>query len=346
MSVNLQTRFRGLLATLLVTLVVVSLSGCDAPSDGSEIQTLYGRTMGTSYSIKYVGSSGSTRSIQLGVDSLLADLNQTMSTYIDDSELNQFNDHFGDEWIPVSEQLFNVVSRALEISKLSNGAFDVTVGPLVDLWGFGPKNRIEQVPEQSVMDQVRQVVGYQAIELDPEQPAIRKIEPRRLDLSAIAKGYGSDLVAEYLDNQGISSYLVEIGGEMRLKGQKPDGQLWRVAIETPDTGQRQAFKIIPLTDASIATSGDYRNYFEVDGKRYSHTIDPATGYPISHTLASVSVIADNCRDADAFATAMMVMGVEKSLALAEQQQLAVFLIEKTEQGFVEHSSSKFAAYLQ
>lgn len=333
------------LTGLLAGFLFLNLAGCSG-SDSNAIQTLYGQTMGTSYNIKYVGSKSSTRAMQLGIDSLLAELNETMSTYLDDSELSQLNENFSTDWIPVSDSLFKVVSRAIEISQLSHGAFDITVGPLVDLWGFGPEARPDQIPDVDVMQATQKVIGYQAVELRSAPAAIRKTEPRRLDLSAIAKGYGVDLVADYLVQQGVENYLIEIGGEMRLSGLKPDGETWRVAIETPEQAQRQIFKILALTDVAIATSGDYRNYFEVDGQRYSHTIDPATGYPITHSLASVSVLADNCMDADGFATAMMVLGVEQSLALAEQQNLAVLLIEKSADGFIEHTSSQMNTYLE
>ena len=314
------------------------LAGC-SNTDKASVQTFYGATMGTSYSVKFVGVKSQIKGLQNGVDDRLVDINDAMSTYIDDSELNRFNEDFQSDWFDASPPLKEVVSMALEVSEQSQGAFDITVGPLVDLWGFGPMDRPEEVPNNDILSAVFRDVGYQAVVVGDQ--GLKKSEPRRLDLAAIAKGYGVDVIAEYLQSQGVDNFLVEIGGEMRLGGVKPGDKIWQIAVETPATSQRDAFKIMPLTNAGVATSGDYRNYFEVEGVRYSHTIDPATGYPITHNLASATVVHESCAMADAWATAMMVMGVEKSLAVAEAQDLAVYLIEKTDAGFVEHKSSAF-----
>ena len=331
----------------LVFVTLLFISGCSNSATGtlSAVQAIQGWTMGTTYHIKYVAHEDLSASMQADVDSALLELNQTMSTYIVDSELNRLNAHAVGDWMSVSRPLFTVIKRALELSRLSSGAFDISVGPLVDLWGFGPTPGSERVPERQALELAKQKVGYQAIELDETQLRIRKSAPRRLDLSAIAKGYGVDMIAVLLEQQGINDYLVEIGGEIRLKGKKPNGELWRIAIEAPVSNQREAMKVLPLSNHALATSGDYRNYFEVDGKRYSHTIDPVSGYPIRHTLVSATVISDNCMDADGWATTMMVLGVEPSLVLAEQQQLAVLLLEKTATGFTEHKSSAFSKYL-
>lgn len=329
-------------------IMLLTLSSCSdsAPDSRPDLQSFHGPTMGTSYNITYVQTSApaTLSELQAGVDAVLAELNQSMSTYIADSELNRFNDTSGHDWVTVSAPLFSVIKQAKEISRLTSGAFDISVGPLVDLWGFGPTPGDEKIPTARQLSVVKSRIGYQAIELDNRQHRIRKTSPRRLDLSAIAKGYATDMVAEYLDRKGIKAYLVEIGGEVRLKGNKPNGDSWRIAIETPVSGQREAQRIVSLSNTSIATSGDYRNYFELDGQRYSHTIDPASGYPVQHRLASVTVITESCTRADGFATAMMVLGVEKSLTLAEQQKLAVLLLEKSAQGFIEHKSSAFLAY--
>ncbi len=324
----------------VIFITLLAAAGC-SDFKKPEIQVLYGSTMGTSYSVRVLATQSEAQSLKSGIDYVLEDINQSMSTYIEDSELNKLNNSFSTDWYEVTDGLFNVLELAQQVSEQTNGAFDITVAPLVDIWGFGPQARREQIPHPIELSSILSGTGFEAIELDSNKSSVRKTEPRRLDLSAIAKGYGVDLIADYLDAQSVQSYLIEVGGEMRLKGLKPGDQSWRIAVETPDSGAREVYKIIELTDAALATSGDYRNYFEVDGVRYSHTIDPATGYPISHNLVSVTVITEQCAMADAYATGMMVMGVEKSLTLAEQQGLAVFLIEKHNGEFVEHSSSAF-----
>lgn len=333
-----------------VVLLLIT-TGCSDSDMGvaTSTQSIHGSTMGTRYNITFVTMASNTvdsQSLQSGVDQLLQQINQSMSTYIPDSEINRFNNHPINEWMPVSADMYKVINRAQVISRLSNGAFDITVGPLVDLWGFGPKFSTKKIPSSKQLSEIQKRIGYQAIEVDDGQSRIRKIAPRRLDLSAIAKGYATDVVAQYLQQQGIEHFIVEIGGEMRLKGNKPNGDEWRIAIETPDGGERSVMKLLSLTNVSIATSGNYRNYFDVDGQRYSHSIDPITGQPVRHYLVSATAITKNCIDADGFATAMMVMGVEKSIALAERENIAVYLIENTKQGFIEHKSSAFLAYVK
>ncbi|AJQ95307.1 membrane-associated lipoprotein involved in thiamine biosynthesis [Gynuella sunshinyii YC6258] len=322
---------------------IMAATGCSV-SGQDEIQTFYGQALGTSYSIKYVGEKNKVGKYQHGVNSVLDRIDQSMSTYLKKSELNRFNDAPVGEPFHMSDDLFYVVSQAQIISEKSVGAFDITVEPLVDLWGFGPSDRPDIVPDKAELTKAFDMVGYSALQMDTATHTVTKIAPREIDLSAIAKGYAVDKVAEYLDSLNISAYLVEVGGEMRLKGKKPNGDSWRVAIETPESGAGGIYRILPLSDRAIATSGDYRNYFEVNGKRYSHTIDPKTGFPIDHPLVSVSVITDSCAIADGWATAMMVLGTRSALELAEKEQLAVFLIEKTADGFKEYKSSLFDNY--
>ena len=328
---------------LMMLAFIMTATGCSI-SDKEEIQTFYGQALGTSYSIKYVGDQSKVGKFQSGVNSVLDRIDQAMSTYLKRSELNKFNEAAVGESFHMSDDLYYVVSLAQSVSRKSGGAFDITVEPLVDLWGFGPSDRPDIVPDKEELSKAFDMVGYSALQLNDATHTVIKAAPREIDLSAIAKGYAVDKVAEYLDSLNLTSYLVEVGGEMRLKGSKPNGDAWRVAIETPESGARGVYRILPLTDHAIATSGDYRNYFEVNGKRYSHTIDPKTGYPIDHPLVSASVIADNCAVADAWATAMMVLGTEQALALAEKEQLPVFLIEKTDAGFKEYKSALFANF--
>ncbi len=335
-------RYRQSVLKTAILMAVLLLGACDF-NEAPAVQHFYGRALGTSYNVRFVGQESDVRSLQSGTDTALEAVNQSMSTYIDDSELNQFNDAVGAEWFDISNALGEVLAISQSVAERSNGAFDITVGPLVDLWGFGPKARREQVPDPRLLQAVLADVGYQGIVLDLHEGAyrVKKLQPRRIDLSAVAKGYAVDKIAEYLMAQGFTDFLVEVGGEMRLSGLKPDGQAWNVAVETPESGARGVYKIIPLSGVSIATSGDYRNYFEIDGTRYSHTIDPANGYPIRHHLASVTVITASSGEADAWATAMMVMGPDKAITVAEKEQLAVLLIEKKGTEFVEHTSSAF-----
>ena len=229
----------------------------------------------------------------------------------------------------------------------SEGAYDVTVAPLVDLWGFGPAGQVGAPPADDRITDVLENVGQDYLRLDGEGGyRLLKTRPVSLDFSSIAKGYGVDLVARWLDARGLDRYLVEVGGEMRLAGMSGRGDPWRVAIERPESALRTAEQAISVTDVAIATSGDYRNYFEVDGQRFSHSIDPRRGYPVSHDLVSVTVLDNSAMRADAWATALVVLGQERAMAVATQQGLAVYFIQR--QGDTLHSSHSpaFAPFLE
>jgi len=328
------------LSKAAMLMAALLLTGCF--SDKSQQVSLFsGRALGTSYNVRFVGAASQVSSLQKGTDRVLNAINQSMSTYLPRSELSQLNENIGSDWIPISDDLSNVIQVSQYVSQLSNGAFDITVGPLVDLWGFGPQGRREIVPDSKQLEAVFSQIGYESLLLSEDKTRIKKLAPRQLDLSAVAKGYAVDKIAEYLDLKGVDNYLVEVGGEMRLKGFKPNGDVWKIAIETPAAGARGVYKVIPITNVAIATSGDYRNYFEQEGVRYSHTLDPDTGYPITHNLASVTVIADSCATADAWATALNVLGVQPALELAEKHRLAILLIENNGDEFIEHSSSAY-----
>jgi len=331
---------------LAMVTVLLMLGGCFPSNDLARQEYLMqGKTMGTTYNIKVVGENIDTVKLQQGIDEKLKQLNQEMSTYINDSELSTFNQSTSLESISVSPGLARVVKEAIRLGKLSEGALDVTVGPLVNLWGFGPEYRPETVPSNELLAQTKARVGLDKLVF--EQGMLSKSIPDLyVDLSTIAKGYGVDLVAEFIEANGINNYLVEIGGEMRLKGFKHTGELWHVAIEKPLSNERAVHQIIIPKDNAVATSGDYRIYFEADGQRFSHIIDPKTGKPINHKLVSVTVIHPSSMTADGLSTAMMVMGEEKALAFAEANGLAVYIIAKTEHGFVEQSTVKFMQYLK
>ncbi|MEX0623828.1 FAD:protein FMN transferase [Saccharospirillum sp.] len=297
--------------------------------------------MGTSYTVSLVAKESEARALDTEVRTAIEEVNLAMSTYLPRSDVSRFNESPVDGWIAVSPMTAEVVSLALEVAEASNGAFDPTVGPLVDLWGFGPKETTDQVPTESDIEAALAMVGWQAIEVDSTANKLRKSAPRQLDLSAIAKGYAVDQVASLLEVRGFENYMVEIGGEMRFSGSKPDNMPWRVAIETPDSEQRSVYKVLEVSDGAMATSGDYRNFFEQDGQRYSHTLDPETGYPIRHNLVSATVLGERSVLSDAYATAFMVMGAEDAMTLAGELDLAVYLIQRDGEGYIETLSARF-----
>ena len=327
------------------------------PDSAPQVYQLSGSTMGTSYQILVAGFPDSVSDADLarGIDQRLYRIDrELMSTYAPDSELSRYNNSEPGEWFEVSAELAWVIDQALQISRLTDGYFDVTVGPLVDRWGFGPQQAeaagVPRVPDDAEIAQLQTQIGYDALEVTLQPPALRKSRQVRVDLSGIAKGYGADVIADYMAEVGQESYFIEIGGELRIRGIKPDGSAWVPAIEKPTAGAPEIHRIFYTHGQSIgvAGSGDYRNYFEQNGQRYSHEIDPFTGRPVTHSLAAVYVIADNATVADALATAFMVMGEPRSMALAEQIGLAAYFIVKSTHanGFEQHYSSRFADYLE
>jgi thiamine biosynthesis lipoprotein len=266
-----------------------------------------------------------------------------MSHYLVDSEVAIFNRSFTTDPFPLSSETVDLIATANEISRVSNGAFDITVGPFVDAWGFGPKEPPEILPGSKALEELSAFVGYDLLVVDREASTVQKRRKElSVDLSAIAKGHAVDAVAAMLGELGLTDYLVEIGGELRANGNNQQGRPWRVAIEQPDAGQVSKTRIIELRDESIATSGEYRNYYERDGVRVSHTIDPRTGRPVSHELLAVSVIAQYCALADARATALEVLGPAAGYALAiEQGWVALFLIRGEDGRLVERATPTF-----
>jgi thiamine biosynthesis lipoprotein len=310
-----------LLPALIALLLI---GGCDhAP----EVVKISGSKFGTSYHITIVADQPAPADLAEQIDAALDVVDLSMSTYKSESELSLFNRLPATETVAASPELWTVLQTSRQVWQQSAGAFDPTVGPLVDLWGFGPQMTNDRIPSDDEIAKALASIGYQYLVLNSDEQTISKALPLRLDLSAVAKGYAVDQVADLLEMLALPDYLVEVGGEMRVSGLNPKGQLWRIAIETPDA-MGQVDNIIALESAAIATSGDYRNYFEKDGKRYSHSIDPRTGRPIEHRLASVTVVADHCIDADAWATAFLVMGDEAALEIANQQSIAVYMLVK------------------
>jgi FAD:protein FMN transferase len=330
-------------------LLVIALTGCLNRERPDELVVMTGSTMETTYSIKLAAlpAGVDTASLQTDITALLESVDRSMSVFRPESEVGLFNRSRTDEWFSVSRDLYGVMHEALRIGRLTDGALDITVAPLVDLWGFGESGTIDAMPSAERIEALRQVVGFQKLHLNPNLPAVRKtVTDLTVNLSAIAKGYAVDRVAELLETRGISRYLIEIGGEIRTGGVKLPEIPWLIAIESPVYHQRVVHKLVALTDMALATSGDYRNYQVKDGLRFSHVIDPTTGRPISHSLASVSVIHPSCMTADALATALLVMGVEEGWRLAEKEELAVIFISRESTGFRERMTPAFQAYVR
>lgn len=332
-------RKTGLLASFLF--VVSALTACER--NPREL-AFSGAALGTSYHIKVVaaGSPAAGAGLPELIDNLLDDLDHKLSTYKPDSELNRFNRHPVGQLFSASDDFYQVLEVAGRVYRLSGGAFDPTVRPLVDLWGFGPVDTGDRVPEDSEITALLGEIGFDRIELAAGNQVIRRA-PVTLDLSAVAKGFIVDRLAAELRARGIDDYMVEIGGEIRVGGRRADGGPWRIAVEAPAGGGVE--RVLELSDIGVATSGDYRNYFERDGERYSHTIDPRSGRPIRHRLASVTVLAPTAAEADALATALMVMGPAQGADFAAANELAALLLVKEGDGFAELGSAAMDAYL-
>lgn len=328
-------------ATACSLLLSLLLAACG--DRGPTEYRLSGPTMGTSFNVTVVTSSPfDQEELKDQIHAALDNVDRHMSTYRPDAELARFNESQLTDWIPVSARLCEAIEHALGLGTASGGAFDITVGPLVDLWGFGPGESRTRPPSDEAIDEARGRSGPDQLEADCQRPAIRKAHAGlRVDLSGYAKGLAADEVAQLLDENGISDYLIEIGGDLRTGGHNASGDKWRIAIETPDPAGRNVERIIHVSGLGVATSGDYRNFFEHDGQRYSHTIDPRNGRPVSHDLASVTVLADTAAFADAMATALLVLGPVAGPALAERNGIAAYFLARNGSVFTELTSSRF-----
>jgi thiamine biosynthesis lipoprotein len=336
-------------AGLALAVLTLWLVGCSPQPPA--VAELSGNTMGTTYSVKVTPPPDPVLAEQLRqqIEQRLEQINLLMSTYRDDSVLSRFNAHRGTEWYAVPAALVGLVRQAAAISDKTNGAYDVTVGPLVNLWGFGRSGRRDDPPGDNEIRALLPNIGYDRLETRLDPPALRKSVPAlEVDLSSIAKGWGVDQLADLLEREGIRNYLVEIGGELRAAGSKSSGQPWRIAVERPIAGQRSVQRIVNLTEVAMATSGDYRNFFEQGGQRYSHTIDPRTGQSIRHRLASVTVFAATCAEADGWATALMALGDQDALPVVERHGIQAMFIIRDDDGLRELNSSAMseAAYFE
>ena len=325
------------LASIAISLSLIS--GCeDRRASTVEIS---GKTMGTTYHIKVVSDEIDSGTLKADIDERLVQLNQVFSTYIPDSELSLLNRDGGD--IQVSRELMNVLSLSSEINHLSGGAFDPTVGPLVNLWGFGPSGPRNGVPSDEEISQSMARTGFTRLAL--QELTITKPRDLVIDLSAIAKGYAVDVVSDYLDTMGEHHYLVEIGGEVRASGNNGRHVPWVIGIEAPDMEVRRLLRTVPIKNMGMATSGDYRNFFEHEGQMFSHTLNPETGWPVRHNLTSVTVLHPRAGYADGLATAFNVMGEAATMQLAEANKLLVLAIIRENGDYKEVMSTELNRYL-
>ncbi len=297
--------------------------------------------MGSTYTVKYVAHADvpAKEQLQREIETILADIDQQMSTYRSDSDIEVFNALPAGSCKSMPAGILELVEAGQRLSDDSDGAFDLTVEPLLNLWGFGPQGRGEVVPTAEQIADTMQRVGQRHLRIDGEQ--LCKDAAVEVDFNSIAAGYAVDKVSASLEAAGVQSYLVEITGELRAEGRKPDGSAWRVAIEAPRDNERVAQRIIELDGLGVSTSGDYRNYFERDGKRYSHTLDPLTGAPIEHRLAAVTVVDKSTLRADGLSTLLMVLGPERGLAYATQRDIAAFFVIHEGQEFISKSTEAF-----
>jgi FAD:protein FMN transferase len=312
--------------------VVILCVGCGEPP--ARVETFVGQTMGTTYRVSYVPGPSTLPLIDLvsEVETMLVEVSRQMSTYDPESEVSRFNQHEGDDWFPVSPWLAGVVAYSLEVSRESEGAFDPTVGPVLKAWGFGPgAKKRRRPPSRERLMVARKTVGYTMLDARIDPPSLRKLKPGvTVELSAVAPGFAVDEVSDLLAQHGATASMVEIGGEVVGRGLKPGGEPWRIGVEPADPRAERLQAVVELRDRAVTTSGDYRNYFLHEGKRYSHTIDPRTAKPVEHSLATVNVFAKTCQEADATATVLMVLGPDAGYSWAEDRRLAAMFVTRND----------------
>jgi len=310
---------------------------------------LHGNTMGTTFNVTLVAppTGANLDLLQTNIQEKLEHIENIASTYRSDSEVSRFNANPSTEWVSVLPEFCNMIAAAQDVSDMTGGAFDITVGPLVNLWGFGPPLSEHELPTDEEVAAAQLRVGNVKLQSNCEQSMLRKsIADVYVDLSAWAKGYAVDEIAALLEDSQLTNYLVEIGGELRVSGHNAEQRKFAIAVEKPLQNNEMAYSVVRLSNVAVATSGDYRNFYEHDGQRYSHTIDPRTGHPITHDLTGVTVISASTAYADAMATALLVLGPEEGHALAEQLNLASYFLVRTEDGIEEISTSQFAQLRQ
>lgn len=321
----------------LVTLIA-ALPGC---GNSDSMESFGGPTMGSTYSIRYVRREGlpAPKDVKVEVEKILAEVDQQMSTYRSDSDIEHFNDLPANRCQKMPPPILKLIRVGEQLSEQSEGSYDLTVEPLLNLWGFGPQARAETVPSAQAQAEVRQRVGYQHLRIDGDQ--LCKDAAVEVDFNSIAAGYAVDTIAAKLEAMGIHNYLAEATGELKAAGKKIDGSAWRVALEEPRDDQQVAERIIAVDGYGVSTSGDYRNYFQQDGRRYSHTFDARTGAPVLHTLASVTVIHPSALMADGLSTLLLILGPERGWDYAQAHDIGAFFVIRADTGFVTRTNQAF-----
>jgi thiamine biosynthesis lipoprotein len=334
----------------LFAIALLLLAGCDNTTVKDEAGlVLEGKTMGTFWRVSIAGVDAAKQSgLRTQIQAQLDGDDRLLSTYKADSALSRFNQSRSTEPYPVTEAMSDIVTESLRIGAKTSGAMDITVGPLVNLWGFGPDKQPVKTPTQAQIDAAKALTGLQhltVINKAGQQWLQKDLPGLYVDLSTIGEGFAADHLARLMEQNGISRYLVSVGGAVVTRGTNADGKAWRVAIQKPTDRENAVQAIVDLNGHGISTSGSYRNYYELEGKRLSHVIDPVTGAPIQHKLVSATVIATTAMEADGWDTGLMVLGMEKAKEVAQKEGLAVYLIAKEGEGFTTWMSPQFKTFL-
>lgn len=323
--------------------LLVSLAAC---TPTPEPLHLHGSAMGTTWQVTAYDPESRVAELDARIRARLDDLVAQMSAWEPDSALSRFNRAPAGTWMQLPEDLFTVLDHALTLAQQTDGAYDPTVAPLVDLWGFGPHGEPRDAPPNAAeIERIQARIGWARINLDHENHRVQQPGGVEVDINSLGPGYAVDAIAKVLSEAGVAHFLVELGGEMRAVGGKPDGSAWRIAVESPENPSATQFDtVVALHDAALGTSGDYRVGFIYAGQRYSHTLDPRSGAPVTHALASVTVIERTTMAADAMAAALMVLGPEKGMAFAKEHKLAAVFTVRHDNGFERLATPAFARY--
>jgi thiamine biosynthesis lipoprotein len=324
-----------------IALVCVALTACVT---AAEPVAITGRAMGTSWAVKWIQPAAplDVTTVQGRVADRLEELEQQFSTYRADSTISRFNAAQHTDWFAVEREFAHVAGQSRQVSALTNGAFDVTVYPLIKLWGFAGTHRAGSLPSKTEIAGVHKVDGWRELEVRTHPPALRKTSPRlEVDFSSMAKGFAADAISEELTRLGAPNHLVQVGGDVKSGGAAADAGGWRTGIETPIANAHAIARLIALRGEALSTSGDYRNYFEHDGRRYGHIIDPRTGSPVSNSLASVSVVHASAAMSSALATALFVLGPDVGFRFAQERRLACLFQVRQESDIVQRATLEF-----
>ncbi|MCE5982668.1 FAD:protein FMN transferase [Pseudomonas sp. LF19] len=323
----------------VLTGVLLSLAGC---GQGDSLERISGPTMGSSYTVQYVRTprGPAPEQVRREVERILEGIDKRFSTYRSDSLTEAFNRLPANSCQPMPADVLELVRVGEQLAQQSDGAFDLTVEPLLDLWGFGPQSRSEKVPDAQALAATRQRVGHGHLRIVGEQ--LCKDAPVEVDFNSIAAGHAVDLLVERLKALGVADLLVEATGELKAIGRKPDGSHWNVALELPRDDRQIAQQVLAVDGFGVSTSGDYRNYFEENGQRYSHTFDARLGKPVKHDLAAVTVFDRSTLMADGYSTLLFILGPERGWEFALQHEIAAVFVTRVADGFVSRSTPAFA----